>query len=160
VCRQWEAATARRGRRRPGRAPAHRHRAAAGAGHSARSCRVFKLGLGAPLGSGRQWVSWISLQDEVAAIRHLLTATSPGPVNLVGPAPVTNRTSPRRWARACTGPTLPIKVPAFALRALLGPFADEGVLIGQRLAPKVLQASGFRFAHPMWTPRSRRSAER
>jgi NAD dependent epimerase/dehydratase family enzyme len=52
---------------------------------------LFKAGLGAPLGSGRQWTSWISLQDEVAAIRHLLTADVEGPVNLVGPAPVTNR---------------------------------------------------------------------
>jgi uncharacterized protein (TIGR01777 family) len=109
--------------------------------------RVAKLGLGAPLGSGRQWVSWISMTDEMAAIRHLLTADVEGPVNLVAPAPVTNRDFTKVLNATVHRPTFPVAIPAFALRAVLGPFADEGVLIGQRLAPAVLQRTGFTFAH-------------
>jgi uncharacterized protein (TIGR01777 family) len=109
--------------------------------------RVARLGLGAPLGSGRQWTSWITLEDEVAAITHLLTADVAGPVNLVGPAPVTNRDLTRAINRAVHRPTFPVGVPAFALRIGLGPFADDGVLIGQRLVPTVLTRSGFAFAH-------------
>lgn len=148
VCRQWEAATA------PAQAAgvrvAHLRTGIVLSGEGgalAPQLKVFKLGLGAPLGTGRQWVSWISLHDEVAAIRHLLTAQVSGPVNLVGPAPVTNRDFTKALGRAVHRPTMPITVPGFALKALLGPFADEGVLVGQRLAPKVLQDSGFRFVH-------------
>jgi NAD dependent epimerase/dehydratase family enzyme len=108
---------------------------------------VARLGLGAPLGNGRQWTSWITLDDEVAAISHLLTADVAGPVNLVAPAPVTNRELTRAINRAVHRPTFPVPVPGFALRVGLGPFADEGVLIGQRLLPAVLQRSGFTFAH-------------
>jgi uncharacterized protein (TIGR01777 family) len=109
---------------------------------------LFKAGLGAPLGSGKQWTSWISLQDEVSAIRHLLSADVEGPVNLVGPAPVTNREFTKALGRAVHRPTLPVPVPGVALRLAVGDFADEGILIGQRLAPAVLQRSGFAFAHP------------
>lgn len=148
VCRQWEAATAPA--EAAGARVAHLRTGIVLSGRGgalAPQLPVFKLGLGAPLGTGRQWVSWISLQDDVAAIRHLLTADVSGPVNLVGPAPVTNRDFTRALGRAVHRPTMPIRVPGFALRAMLGPFADEGVLTGQRLAPKVLQESGFRFAH-------------
>jgi uncharacterized protein (TIGR01777 family) len=148
VCRQWEAATA------PAEAAgvrvAHLRTGIVLSGDGGAlgpQLRVFKLGLGAPLGSGRQWLSWISLRDEVAAIRHLLTADVDGPVNLVGPAPVTNKEFTMALGRALHRPTLPIPVPGFALKALLGPFAEEGVLIGQRLQPAVLQRSGFTFAH-------------
>ena len=106
---------------------------------------LYRLGLGAPLGSGKQWVSWISLRDEVAAIRHLLTAEASGPVNLVGPAPVTNRDFTKALGRAVHRPTLPIPVPGLVLRAAVGQFAEEAILVGQRLEPKVLQGSGFRF---------------
>ena len=116
-------------------------------GALATQARVARLGLGAPLGSGRQWVSWISMADELGAIRHLLTADVAGPVNLVGPAPVTNREFTRVLNRVVHRPTFPIPVPGFALRTLLGQFADEGVLIGQRLLPGVLQRSGYAFAH-------------
>ncbi len=148
VCRQWEACTAPA--EAAGARVAHLRTGIVLSGKGGAlepQLPVFKLGLGAPLGTGRQWTSWISLQDEVAAIRHLLTADVAGPVNLVGPAPVTNKDFTKALGRALHRPTLPIKVPAFALRAMLGPFADEGVLIGQRLAPKVLQDSGFAFAH-------------
>ena len=106
---------------------------------------VFRAGAGAPLGSGKQWLSWISIRDEVAAIRHLLTAPVSGPVNLVAPAPVTNAAFTKALGAALHRPTLPVGVPGFVLRAALGGFADEALLVGQRLAPSVLQGSGFAF---------------
>lgn len=148
VCAQWEAATgpadrtARVAHLRTGIVLSAR------GGALAKQLPVFKAGLGAPLGSGRQWLSWIALQDEVAAIVHLLTADVAGPVNLVAPAPVTNREFTKALGKALHRPTAPVAVPGVALRALLGQFAEEGVLIGQRLAPRVLQDSGFAFAHP------------
>lgn len=108
---------------------------------------IFKAMLGAPLGSGRQWVPWISLHDELAAIRHLLTTDVRGPVNLVAPHPVTNRDFTKALGKAVHRPTLPVPVPGFVLKAALGEFAQE-VLTGQRLAPAVLQRTGFTFAHP------------
>ena len=148
VCRRWEAATA------PAEAAgvrvAHLRTGIVLSGQGGivgKQLLLFKAGLGAPLGSGRQWVSWISLQDEIAAIRHLLTADVEGPVNLVGPAPVTNREFTKALGRAVHRPTLPVPVPGQVLRLAVGPFADEGILIGQRLAPAVLQRSGFAFAH-------------
>lgn len=106
---------------------------------------IFRLGAGAPLGSGRQWTSWISLRDELSALAHCLTAAVSGPVNLVSPAPVTNREFTRTLGAVLHRPTLPIGVPALALRAGLGQFADEGLLTGQRLSPSVLDGSGFAF---------------
>lgn len=147
VCRQWEGAT------KPAEAAgvrvAHLRTGIVLSGEGGivgRQLLLYKLGLGAPLGSGRQWTSWISLRDEVAAIRHLLAAEVSGPVNLVGPAPVTNKQFTRALGRALHRPTLPIAVPGVVLKAAVGQFAEEGILIGQRLAPKVLQDSGFRFA--------------
>jgi uncharacterized protein (TIGR01777 family) len=148
VCRQWEAATSPA--EGAGIRVAHLRTGIVLSGEGgalAPQRRVFMLGLGAPLGSGRQWVSWISLRDEVDAIRHLLTAEVSGPVNLVGPAPVTNREFTRALGRAVHRPTLPVPVPGVVLRALLGEFADEGVLAGQRLQPAVLQRTGFSFTH-------------
>ena len=69
------------------------------------------------LGSGRQWLSWISLQDTVSAMRHLLTADVEGPVNLAAPAPVTNREFTKAMGRALHRPTLPVPVPGAALRS-------------------------------------------
>jgi uncharacterized protein (TIGR01777 family) len=109
--------------------------------------RVAKLGLGAPLGSGRQWMSWITLTDEVRAIAHLLTADVAGPVNLVSPNAATNRELTQAVNRAVHRPTFPVPVPGFALKTALGPFAEEGVLIGQRLVPAVLLRTGFAFEH-------------
>ena len=149
LCRQWEAATA------PAEAAgvrvAHLRTGivlTGTGGALAKQVPIFKAGAGAPLGSGRQWSSWISLRDELAAIEHCLTADVSGPVNLVAPGPVTNREFTKALGRALHRPTLPVPVPAFVLRAALGPFAQEGVLIGQRLQPAVLQRTGFVFADP------------
>ena len=106
---------------------------------------LYRVGGGAPLGDGRQWWSWISLRDELAAITHCLTADVSGPVNLVAPVPVTNREFTKTLGRVLHRPTLPIGVPRAALRLGLGEFADEGLLIGQRLRPAVLERSGFSF---------------
>jgi uncharacterized protein (TIGR01777 family) len=150
TCRQWERATAVA--QQAGVRVAHLRTGvvlAADGGALAKQLPIFKAGLGAPLGSGRQWLSWISLHDEVAAICHCLTADVSGPVNLVAPAPVTNREFTKVLGRrVLRRPTLPIPVPGFVLRVALGKFADEGVLVGQRLSPAVLERSGFTFAHP------------
>lgn len=110
-----------------------------------RTLPIYKLGLGAPLGSGEQWMSWISLRDEVAAIVHCLTHEVSGPVNLVGPAPVTNRDYTKTLNHVLHRPTIPIGVPGLVLKLAVGQFAEEGILAGQRLAPTVLQGSGFAF---------------
>ncbi|GAA1587173.1 TIGR01777 family oxidoreductase [Actinomadura kijaniata] len=107
---------------------------------------LFRLGLGARLGDGRQWVSWISADDEVAALRFLIDHEISGPVNLVGPSPVTNAGYTRAVARAVRRPAA-LAVPAFALRLALRDFADEGPLISQRVLPRRLEEAGFRFAH-------------
>src|SRR3954469_24914210 len=147
VCREWEAATqpaestARVAHLRTG------YVLAKDALGLKKQVRVAKLGLGAPLGTGRQWMSWITLQDEVRAIAHLLTADVRGPVNLVAPNPATNRELTRAINRAVHRPTFPVPVPGVALKTALGPFASEGVLIGQRLVPAALRRSGFTFTH-------------
>lgn len=145
VCRQWEAATA------PAEGAARVVHLRTGyvlakdALGLHKQLMAAKLGAGAPLGSGRQWMSWITLDDEVAAIEHLLTADVEGPVNLVAPNPVTNGDLTRALNRVVHRPTFPVPVPGFVLKALLGQFAEEGVLIGQRLVPAVLARSGFSF---------------
>ena len=109
---------------------------------------LFRFGLGGRLGSGRQYQSWITLADQVAAIRHILsTSTLEGPVNLVGPQPVRNAEFTAELARALHRPAL-LPAPAFGLRLALGRFADEGVLVSQRVLPEKLTGSGYRFEHP------------
>jgi uncharacterized protein (TIGR01777 family) len=146
VCRAWEASTA--AAEQAGARVAHLRTGIvlSGAGGALKQqLPIFKAGAGAPLGTGRQYVPWITLTDEVRAIQHLLTADVRGPVNLVAPAPVTNREFTKVLGHVLHRPTLPVSAPAFVLRAALGQFADEGVLIGQRLAPAALQRSGFVF---------------
>jgi uncharacterized protein (TIGR01777 family) len=109
---------------------------------------IFRIGLGAPLGTGRQYWSWISLDDWVGAVLHLLGARElHGPVNLVSPAPVTNTAFTRELGRAMRRSTMPIPVPAFALSAGLGEFAREGLLSSHRLRPAKLLSGGYGFAH-------------
>jgi uncharacterized protein len=107
---------------------------------------VFRLGLGGRMGSGRQYWPWISLADEVGAIRHLLTADVSGPVNVTGPAPATNAEFTRELARQVHRPAL-IPVPAVAIRLALGEFGRSSVLAGQRAMPVRLQECGYRFTH-------------
>ena len=108
---------------------------------------LFSLGLGARLGNGRQYMPWISLEDEVRALMFAITHDElSGPVNLTGPAPVTNAEFTAGLGRAVNRPT-PMLVPGIALRVVIGEFAGEGLLAGQRAIPAALERSGFRFHH-------------
>lgn len=107
----------------------------------------FRLGVGGPTGSGRQWMSWISLDDTVAALRHALdTPTVSGPVNVVGPAPATNAEFMRALGRALHRPAL-LRTPPFALRLLYEEMADATLLASQRAMPEALRRAGFRHRH-------------
>ncbi|WP_308212519.1 TIGR01777 family oxidoreductase [Actinomadura madurae] len=111
-----------------------------------RTLPLFRLGLGGTLGDGRQWTSWISLADAVAALRFLIDHEIAGPVNLTAPNPVTNAEYTRALGRVLHRPAR-LPVPRFALRAALRGLADEGPLISQRVLPRRLEETGFRFAH-------------
>ncbi|MFF0306072.1 TIGR01777 family oxidoreductase [Streptosporangium sp. NPDC004379] len=114
----------------------------------ARILPLFRSGMGAPLGSGRQYMSWISLDDWVGAVRRVLDDPGmSGPVNLTAPEPVTNERFTRELGQAVHRPTMPVAVPGFMLRAVLGEFAEEGVLIGQRVLPRRLLEAGHAFRH-------------
>ena len=109
---------------------------------------VFRLGLGGRLGSGRQWMSWMSLPDMVSAVSFIIAAPQlTGPVNMVAPNPVTNAEFTRTLARTLHRPAV-FPAPAFALRAALGEFADEGLLASARMIPAQLTQAGFDFKHP------------
>lgn len=106
---------------------------------------IFKAGLAGPLGSGRQWMSWITASDLARAVLHILEMDSlEGPVNLVAAAPLTNSDFTRALGSALNRPAV-LPVPGFALRAVLGEIADEALLASTRAVPERLIASGFRF---------------
>lgn len=114
-------------------------------GAAGRLLPLIRLGLGGPLGSGRQFWSWISLEDEVRAILHLLDAPVSGPVNLVA-EPATQVEIVRALAQVLHRPAV-LPVPAFALRLALGQFSDE-ILGSLRATPAALTAAGFVHLHP------------
>lgn len=109
---------------------------------------IFKLGLGGTFGSGRQWQSWISIEDEVGAIIHLLTSSVSGPVNLTAPQPVTSKEFTRTLGKVLKRPAF-AKIPSFGPKALLGAELVQNLLLnGQRVTPSVLQRDGYEFQHP------------
>jgi uncharacterized protein (TIGR01777 family) len=109
---------------------------------------LFALMLGGRLGTGRQAFPWISLDDEVGAMRFLLEHPQiTGPVNLAGPEPATNAEFTAALAGVLRRPA-PFVVPGFAMRAVLGQLAEELVLTGPMAVPAVLQAHGYQFRHP------------
>jgi uncharacterized protein len=109
--------------------------------------RVFKLGLGGPLGQGKQWMPWIHLADLRAAIVHAVAAESlTGPINGTAPNPERNAALTRKLAAALHRPAL-LAVPGFALKLVFGGFG-EALLAGQRALPDALEADGFRFRFP------------
>ncbi|MEV4168973.1 TIGR01777 family oxidoreductase [Nonomuraea sp. NPDC049709] len=109
---------------------------------------IFRIGLGAPLGSGKQYWSWISVDDWVGAALHVLKNRDiVGAVNFTSPTPVTNAEFTRTLGKALRRGTMPIPVPAFALAAGLGEMARETLLPGHRIKPAKLTAGGYRFAH-------------
>jgi uncharacterized protein (TIGR01777 family) len=109
--------------------------------------RLARLGLGGPLGSGRQWWPWITVEDEVRAILHLLDHPEiVGPVNLAAPGVARQREIAREIGRQLHRPAL-LPAPTIALRVVIGEFAGA-VVSSQRMAPEVLLARGFEFRHP------------
>jgi uncharacterized protein (TIGR01777 family) len=106
----------------------------------------FRLGVGGRVGSGRQWVPWISLADEVAALRFLIDTPLEGPVNLVGPTPADNRELTRALGRVLRRPTL-LPIPPLAIRALYGEMGVTLATVSQRVLPTRLLEAGFRFRH-------------
>ena len=109
---------------------------------------LFKLGVGGRMGSGKQWVSWITLDDEVRAIQHLLTTDVRGPVNLTAPNPVTNAEQAKTLGKVLKRPSF-LPTPSFGPKLVLGAeLADTLLNDSQRVVPAVLQSSGFAHAHP------------
>lgn len=118
--------------------------AAKNGGAWARLLPLFKLGVGGKLGSGNQYWSFISLRDEISALKFLITQESvSGPVNLTAPNPATNAQVTRAMSKVFKRLAI-FPVPAFALKAVLGEFSQE-VLGSARVLPKVLLDSGFKF---------------
>lgn len=112
----------------------------------------FLAGVGGPLGSGKQWMSWISVDDAVGAIHHALyTDALEGAVNTAAPEPVTNRDFAAALGRVLGRPAV-VPVPALALKLLFGEMAETALLAGQRLSPARLVASGYTFRHPTLEP--------
>jgi len=149
VCREWEGAcdpAARKGIRvvnlRAGVV------LAAKGGALAKMLPLFRAGLGGVLGSGRQYVSWVALDDLVGIVLHALAREElRGPVNAVAPRPVTNRELTSALARRLSRPAF-LPVPAFALRLALGEMADALLLSGARVTSRRLEETGYRFLHP------------
>ena len=149
VCRDWE--TAADPARDAGIRVAHPRTGVVlsqSGGALAEMLPFFRLGLGGRIGSGRQWVSWITLHDEVEALLWLLTADVEGPVNLTAPEPVTNRELTAALGRALRRPTL-LPTPKPALWARAGRELTEALLYSSaRVEPALLVRRGFQFAHP------------
>ncbi|MGA2534477.1 MAG: TIGR01777 family oxidoreductase [Terracidiphilus sp.] len=119
-----------------------------GSGALAKMLPLFRLGLGGRLGSGRQWMSWVSMPDAVAAILYALDRSDlDGAINVAGPNPVTNAQFTQALARAIHRPAF-LPAPAFALRLALGEMAGEALLASARVFPSRLISVGFQFAHP------------
>jgi hypothetical protein len=146
VCERWEAAAD------PARAAGVRvvHTRtglvlAPGGGLLERLKPLVQLGVAGRLGSGKQYMPWISLRDEVRAIEFALTSDVSGPVNLTGPVPARNADFVATMGRILHRPTV-LPAPGFAIRAALGEFAGE-ILGGQRAVPAALTKAGFEFEH-------------
>lgn len=119
----------------------------AGGGALAKMMQPFRFYLGGHLGSGRQWLSWISLDDEVAAIEFLIKNRQlKGAFNLTSPQPVTMREFSRTLGRVLGRPAW-VNVPGFVIRLLLGEMANEMLLRGQRVMPRRLREAGFEFKY-------------
>ena len=115
-------------------------------GALARMVPAFKLFLGGPLGSGRQWLSWISRDDWAGLVKHIISVDISGPVNLTAPAPVTNQDFSAALGRALLRPSW-LRAPEWALRLGLGEMADM-LLTGQKVMPAKAMSSGYSFKHP------------
>jgi uncharacterized protein (TIGR01777 family) len=148
VCRQWEAAT------KPAAEAGIRTAQmrfgvvmSATGGALPKMLLPFRLGLGGRLGDGRQWWSWVSIEDVVGAIHHALISDSmQGPVNTVAPNPVTNAEFTKTLASALKRPAL-FPMPRFAVGLVFGEMGEELFLASQRVVPAKLQAGGYQFQY-------------
>lgn len=148
LCVDWEA-EARRAGERGARVAIARFGIVLGPGGGVlgKMAPIFRAGLGGRLGSGRQWFSWIHVEDLCGALLYLLgRPQSAGAYNFTAPGPVTNRELTRVLARLLRRPAF-LPVPGFAVRLALGEFGAV-LLEGQRVLPRRLLAEGYRFAHP------------
>lgn len=107
----------------------------------------FKFGMGASMGAGQQWMSWIHIDDVVASILFCIEHQITGPVNLVAPEPVTNKVFSKALADAMNRPCL-FSMPSFVVRLMFGEMADELLLSGQRVKPKKLEDQSFNWLYP------------
>ena len=108
----------------------------------------FRMGAGGKVGSGKQWMSWIALDDVVAGIQFALANDSiRGPVNFVAPVPVTNAEFTKTLGKVLSRPTI-LPIPAFAIKLLFGEMGEALLLGGQRVAPERLVAEGYEFSYP------------
>ena len=149
LCRQWEAA-ADPAVQAGIRVVYLRFAVVLGRGPGAlqRMLPPFRIGLGARLGSGQQWMSWISLTDVVGAVLFALDHEElSGAVNMTSPNPLTNAEFTRALGRELHRPAF-LAVPAFAVRTMFGPMADEALLASVRVQPARLIAAGYKFALP------------
>ncbi len=148
LCQQWEAATL--AAEKAGIRTVHLRSGvvlSATGGALKRQLPLFKLGLGGRVGNGHQWLSWISIDDEVSAIVHLLSADMCGAVNLTAPNPVTNSEFTTTLAKVLHRPAV-IPIPTFGPKLLFGSELVEALLLaGQRVLPTALQRSGYEFQH-------------
>ena len=117
----------------------------------------FRMGIGGRVGSGKQWMSWVALDDVLAAIRQAMSdASLAGPVNIVAPNAVTNAEFTTKLGQALARPTL-FPVPAFAARLAFGEMADALLLSSQRVDPTKLKQTGYTFLEPELSGALRRS---
>lgn len=146
VCREWEAATQaasdagiRTAHIRTGVVLSPR------GGALEKMLTPFKLGVGGKIGNGRQWMSWIDVQDMVGAIHHILKDDSlRGPINMVAAQPVTNAEFTKALGSVLSRPTI-FPVPAFVVKLLFGEMGETVMLGSQRVQPRVLEAAGYSF---------------
>jgi uncharacterized protein (TIGR01777 family) len=161
LCRQWEAAAdpAREAGLRVAHLRTGPVQDTAGGGLP-KQALIFRLGLGGRLGSGRQWLSWTSLDDIVGAYVHALTHEElDGPVNNVAPNPVTNAEFTATLARVLHRPAL-LPIPEFGPKLVLGETADEFLFVSQRAHPVRLLETGYRFLFPELEPALRHTLDR
>jgi uncharacterized protein (TIGR01777 family) len=148
VCREWEKATLAASQ--AGIRVVHLRIGvvlSAKGGALAKMITPFKLGMGGKVGDGRQYMSWITLDDTVAVIRRAITdETLHGPVNVVAPNPVTNEEFTKALGHALGRPTF-LSMPAFAARLAFGEMADALLLSSARVEPARLNEAGFKFSH-------------
>jgi uncharacterized protein (TIGR01777 family) len=118
-------------------------------GALAKMLAPFRAGAGGPIAGGKQWMSWVGLEDAIGALHHaLFTDSVKGPVNVVSPQPVTNGEYGKTLGQVLSRPAI-APLPAFALRAGFGEMADGALLASQRAKPGALEASGYTFVHPV-----------